>query len=78
MAKVLGYDDRRHVWPWFNTDRRLLPEHCPTIERATRKAGDTVLCEELRPDLDWSTFRERTAEEWKRAPKVGEAESNGV
>ncbi|MCV5533321.1 toxin YdaS, partial [Escherichia coli] len=29
-------------------------ERCPAIERATR--GE-VLCEELRPDIDWSYLR---------------------
>ncbi|NPI99188.1 transcriptional regulator, partial [Escherichia coli] len=34
--------------------RQLPAERCPAIERATR--GE-VLCEELRPDIDWSYLR---------------------
>lgn len=50
MASVLGYADRRNVWPWFNTARRFPAEHCPAIERATNGA---VSCEELCPDTTW-------------------------
>ncbi len=57
MAVVLGYDDRRHVWPWFNTDRQFPAEHCPKVERATRDKGQTVFCEELRPDIAWDVLR---------------------
>jgi DNA-binding transcriptional regulator YdaS (Cro superfamily) len=57
MATVLGYDDRRAVWAWFNTDRRFPAEHCPLVERATREKGQPVLCEELRPDVAWDVLR---------------------
>ena len=50
IATACGYDDRRHVWPWFNTSRQVPPEHCAAIERACE---GKVRCEELRPDLDW-------------------------
>lgn len=59
VAAALGYDDRRHVWPWFNTDRKFPAEHCPALERATRAAGKPVLCEELRPDVAWGVLREQ-------------------
>ena len=56
LAKVLGYKDRRNVWPWCNYGGPQLPaEHCPVIERAT---GGAVRCEELRPDVAWSVLRE--------------------
>jgi DNA-binding transcriptional regulator YdaS (Cro superfamily) len=58
LASVLGYPDRRNVWPWFNTDRPLPAEHCPAIERAT---GGAVRCEELRPDVAWDVLREQAA-----------------
>ena len=57
LASLLGYDDRRNVWPWFATDRRFPAEHCPAVERATREKGTPVLCEDLRPDVDWSVLR---------------------
>jgi DNA-binding transcriptional regulator YdaS (Cro superfamily) len=68
LAAACGYADRRHVWPWFNTDRRVLPEKCPLIERATRaKAAEAsdpsliVTCEELRTDVAWDVLREQAA-----------------
>ena len=54
LAKILGYEDRRNVWPWFATDRPFPAEHCPTVERAT---NGEVTCEQLRPDVSWSVLR---------------------
>lgn len=54
IAELLGYADRRGVWPWFNTERRFPAEHCPAIEKAT---GGAVRCEELRPDVAWDVLR---------------------
>jgi DNA-binding transcriptional regulator YdaS (Cro superfamily) len=54
LAKVLGYEDRRNVWPWFATDRPFPAEHCPTVELATE---GKVTCEQLRPDVAWSVLR---------------------
>lgn len=62
FAALLGYKDRRNVWPWFNTDRRLPAEHCPAIERATRELGNVVTCEELRPDVAWDVLRMQAGE----------------
>lgn len=69
LAAACGYADRRHVWPWFNTERRVLPEKCPLIERATKakaaEANDQTLvvtCEELRPDVAWDVLREQDIE----------------
>lgn len=61
LASILGYSDRRNVSPWFTTDRQFPAEHCPTIERETRAAGDVVTCEELRPDVAWDVLREQVA-----------------
>jgi DNA-binding transcriptional regulator YdaS (Cro superfamily) len=49
IAAVCGFSDRRHVWPWFNTGRRVPIEHCPAIEKATNGA---VCRWHLRQD-DW-------------------------
>lgn len=57
FAALLGYSDRRNVSPWFTTDRRFPAEHAPAIERATRAAGEAVLCEELCPSVDWAAVR---------------------
>ena len=32
-------------------------ERCPDIERITRGLKDPVLCEELRPEVDWAVLR---------------------
>ncbi len=61
FAALLGYKDRRNVWPWFNTDRRFPAEHCPEVERATRALGSVVTCEELRPDVAWDVVRMQAA-----------------
>jgi len=68
LASACGFTDRRHVWPWFNTERRVPAEHCPAIERATRakaaERGDPsliVTCEEICPTVDWAVLREQAA-----------------
>jgi DNA-binding transcriptional regulator YdaS (Cro superfamily) len=58
LAAACGFPDRRHVWPWFNTERKVPAEHCPAIERATNGA---VRCEELRPDVEWGVLRVESA-----------------
>lgn len=57
LASALGFSDRRNVSPYFTTERRFPAEHCPTVERATREAGDVVSCEELRRDVAWDVLR---------------------
>jgi DNA-binding transcriptional regulator YdaS (Cro superfamily) len=37
--------------------RRVPAECCPSIERETRRCGDVVTCEELRPDVAWHVLR---------------------
>jgi DNA-binding transcriptional regulator YdaS (Cro superfamily) len=50
LARLLGYDDRRNVNPWFSTARPFPEEHCPTVEFAT---NGKHTCERLRPDVRW-------------------------
>lgn len=61
-ARILGLPGGRHqtVQSWIRN--RIPAEHCPAIERATRVAGQPVLCEELRPDVDWGVLRENQVE----------------
>lgn len=65
LASAIGVS-QSHVWNWLSR-ARVPAEHCPAIERATRRA---VRCEELRPDIDWGYLREvvRT-----QAPDAGPA-----
>lgn len=45
------------VWNWKH--RGEVPvERCPDIERVTRELGKPVLCEHLRPDVDWAVLRQ--------------------
>lgn len=49
-----------NVYKWLNSpnpDQTPPAEYCPALERATGDAGERVLCEELRPDVDWSVLR---------------------
>lgn len=68
LASAIGFQDRRAVWPWFNQDRRVPAEHCPKIERETRRIADekgdpslVVTCEQLRPDVAWDVLRLQAA-----------------
>jgi DNA-binding transcriptional regulator YdaS (Cro superfamily) len=31
LGIAIGINDRRRVWPWFSTHRRVPVEHCPSI-----------------------------------------------
>lgn len=42
-------------------------EHCPAIERETRKRGQPVTCEELRPDVAWDVLRMQSANDAEAA-----------
>lgn len=48
------------VWNWVNRDQRAPAEMCPFIERITG-----VVCERLRPDVDWAFLRNGVATEAK-------------
>lgn len=41
-------------WAAEKNPRQVPAEHCPAIERAT---GGAVVCEVLRPDVDWAALR---------------------
>jgi DNA-binding transcriptional regulator YdaS (Cro superfamily) len=49
VARILGYDDRRNVWPWTNGLRPFPPHHAHALER--RFPGQ-ITRQELRPH-DW-------------------------
>lgn len=42
------------IWNWVHRGDRVPAEYCPTIEKET---GQQVLCEHLRPDVDWAYVR---------------------
>lgn len=59
LADVLGVT-KGAVWQWQLPGRRVPVEHCLGI---VKHFGDTVTCQELRPDLDWSLVnREKTSD----------------
>jgi DNA-binding transcriptional regulator YdaS (Cro superfamily) len=43
------------VGQWKLDGRKIPAEHCPVIERLVNRE---VVCEELRPDVDWAYLRE--------------------
>lgn len=62
LAAALGLKSHAVINQWRLN--RVPAEHCPDIERFTRKvaeeAGDASLivrCEELRPDVSWGVLR---------------------
>lgn len=69
LAQILGYKDKRNVWPWLQPKGPPFPaELCPLTEAATRRAAAErsdpsliVTCEELRPDVAWAVLRDPTA-----------------
>lgn len=74
LARVCGFADRRNVWPWFATDRRIPAEHCPAIELAT---DGKVTCEQLRGDVVWARVHDT---DWPGAngrPTIDVAKSPG-
>jgi DNA-binding transcriptional regulator YdaS (Cro superfamily) len=54
LAQRLGVPSAL-VSQWSTGARQVPAERCPAIERATR--GE-VMCEELRPDVDWAVLRQ--------------------
>jgi DNA-binding transcriptional regulator YdaS (Cro superfamily) len=58
LAELIGQSPQT-VSNWKNRSGGIPPvEHCPDIERVTRELGAPVLCEELRPEVDWAVLRE--------------------
>jgi len=53
LARLLGVAPPT-VSQWASGVRPIPAERCPAIERAT---GGAVMCEELRPDVDWQFIR---------------------
>lgn len=49
VARILGYDDRRNVWPWTNDLKPFPHYHCRTLEEHFK---GQVTRQELRPH-DW-------------------------
>lgn len=49
VARILGYTDRRNVWPWTNNLRPFPPHHCFTLER---HFPGKITRKQLRP-RDW-------------------------
>jgi len=52
LARLIGVK-QAHVWNWLQTGR-VPAERCIQIEKATHGA---VLCEDLRPDIEWAVVR---------------------
>jgi len=59
LARILGIT-RGAVAQYKEPGRKVKAEHCPIIERETTARGEPVLCEELRPDVDWAFLRGST------------------
>jgi DNA-binding transcriptional regulator YdaS (Cro superfamily) len=57
MAAVLGVKQPT-VSEWLRGDRQVPAERCLLIERETTARGAPVLCEELRPDMQWGVLRQ--------------------
>jgi DNA-binding transcriptional regulator YdaS (Cro superfamily) len=53
LARALGVT-KAAVGQWMDPGRTVPAQHCPAIERLTNRA---VLCEELRPDIEWAVLR---------------------
>jgi DNA-binding transcriptional regulator YdaS (Cro superfamily) len=59
FASAIGV---RPSTPFMWKARQRVPaEHCPAIERETKRRGKPVPCERLRPDVPWSVLREQVA-----------------
>ena len=58
LALALGYRGYRNISPYFRRGWPFPAEMCPKVERITRDAGQPVLCEWLRPDVEWHVVRE--------------------
>ena len=55
LARRLGVT-KGAVFQWSMPGRRVPAEHCPCIEMLTNGA---VMCEELRPDMEWGVLRSK-------------------
>jgi DNA-binding transcriptional regulator YdaS (Cro superfamily) len=50
VARILGYTDRRSVWPWTNDLKPFPTEHCVTLEQHFNRE---VLRQDMRPHDFW-------------------------
>lgn len=70
FARLLGLKSHMtaHQWRWTRRNPRaqVPAEYCPDIERITRERGSPVLCEHLRPDVDWPVVRSNPAPSQER------------
>lgn len=67
VARILGYPDRRNVWPWTGLLRPFPPYHCLTLEK---HFNGQVTRKELRPHdwmKHWDDIQEKKA---SRKPKT--------
>lgn len=67
LGSLLGLG-KAAVGAWKDEGRRVPAEHCPKIERETRRIADEkgdpsliVTCEQLRPDVAWDVLRLQAA-----------------
>lgn len=58
VARLFGINPVS-VYGWIENDR-IPAERCPALERAGKSE---VLCEEMRPDVDWAYLREHAVPE---------------
>lgn len=63
MADALGVEQST-ISAWGSGDRPVPTQHCPAIEKKTKAIAKAkqdpsliVMCEELRPDIDWAALR---------------------
>lgn len=56
VATLLGYDDRRNVWPWTSLKKPITPDLAPAIERGT---GGKVVVERLCPGKSWVRIKDK-------------------
>ncbi len=74
LARGIGLS-KQGIHPYFHTDRPFPADYCPTVERLTEAAGKRVMCEQLRPDVEWGVLRHpapkrRAADKAPRTSKV--------
>jgi DNA-binding transcriptional regulator YdaS (Cro superfamily) len=72
MASSLGVRQST-VSEWLRGVRPVPAERCPQIERETRRRGTPILCEELRPDVEWDVLRMQAVPETAPAAEHGSA-----
>lgn len=56
VASLLGYADRRNVWPWTSGLRPVPPEIAPTLERGS---NGKVTVERLCPQARWVRIEDK-------------------